>query len=109
MAGKRMTPQQINDAAVLRAAGYALAAIAERLNVSPRILQRHYKAHHINPGMLKGELIAQGAREDLLDAATASAELKVEAARLLVDDIASARLIHERRIAARLFIPLPAA
>jgi hypothetical protein len=59
--------------------------------------------------MLKVELIAQGRAEDLLDAATASEGLKVEAARLLVDDIASARLIRERRIAARLFTPLLAA
>lgn len=64
----------------MRAAGYSLAAIAERLNVGPRTLQRHFKAHGVKAGTLKQKIIDK-AREDLLGLATDSEALMLEGAK----------------------------
>jgi AraC-like DNA-binding protein len=85
----------MNKAAALREAGYTLATIAQRVDVSPRTRQRHFKTHQVSAGALKTELIDK-ARQDLLDSVTASEGLKREAARLLADDVASARLIRDK-------------
>jgi len=95
MSGKRLAPEQVAQAAILREAGYTLAAIADRLRVSPRTLQRHFAAHKVKPGALKEALIAQ-ARKDLLARATDSDALKQEVAMLLVDDLATVRLIRAK-------------
>jgi AraC-like DNA-binding protein len=92
-----MSVDQIKEAAVMRAAGYSLPVIAERLNVSPRTLQRHFKAHGVKAGTLKQKVIDK-AREDLLALAMDSEALMLEAARVVTDDLACARMIRERAI-----------
>ena len=95
MAGCRLTPDQTEQASVMREAGYTLAAIADRLHTSPRTLQRLFKSYGVTSGGAKAELI-QKARQELLEAATGEKSIKHQIARLLKDDVSNALSLREK-------------
>lgn len=95
MAGKRITNKQISEAITLREAGYTLTAIAQRLEVSVSSLQRAFKRHTVKPGALHAAAIEK-AREDLLAHVTSTDQIKIEAAKLVLDDLAHSNLIREK-------------
>lgn len=95
MAGKNLTLKQINTAIVLREAGYTLTAIAERIHVSVSSLQRAFKKHSVKKDSMKTKAI-ENAREELMGCVTSSEEIKLEAAKLVSDDLAHSRLLREK-------------
>jgi len=95
MPGKRLTPTQITEAATLRAAGFTLTAISERIGVSVSSLQRAFKRHSVKRASLSAEAVKR-ATDDLLGHVTSSDRIKEEAARIVADDLAHSRLIREK-------------
>lgn len=95
MAGKTVTPEQITQALTLRAAGYTVESISERLAISARTLYRLFKRHSATKGSVNAELVQQ-AREELLSAITSNEAIKEEAARIVADDLAHARQLRRR-------------
>ncbi len=100
MPGKKaLTPDQIALAVAMRAAGYSVPAIAERLGVSPRTINRVFERHAAKKGAVMDKLIEQAKRE-LVDSITGVERIKEEAARMVADDLAHVRLLRERVAAA---------
>lgn len=95
MAGKSVSPVKIAEAVTLRAAGYTATAIADRLGVSVRTLHRAFEHHKTRKGEVTDELI-QAAKRDLLQAVISTDRIKQEAACLVTDDLAHARLLRSR-------------
>jgi hypothetical protein len=94
MPGKSINPSQTAEALVLREAGYSVTAIAERTGVGIRSLQRLFQRHGVRKGSIKAEMVEQ-ARKQLMDAVTSEA-IKVEAARIVQDDLAQVRALRTR-------------
>lgn len=86
MPGKPMSPEKLAEASVMRAAGYTIAAIAERVGVSVSTLNRQFKAHRIPKGSARAELVDR-ARADLMAVLT-EAEIEEKTAKLIADDLA---------------------
>jgi hypothetical protein len=95
MPGKSVSPEKIAEAVTLRAAGYTATAIADRIGVSVRTLHRAFEHHKAKKGAMKDELV-QAARKQLIEGVTSDERIKEEAARLIADDIAHARLLRSR-------------
>lgn len=95
MPGKSLTPDQISHAVALREAGYTVAAISERLSMSPRSLQRLFARSGAGKGAASAKLV-QEARDALLRSLTSNDRIREEAARALVDDLAHARQLRQR-------------
>ena len=99
MPGKSLSPDQTAQAVALRASGYTVTAISERLGVSVSTLNRIFHRHRTTKGLAKDELIA-AARKDLIEAVTSNERIKEEAARLVADDLAHCRLLRAKVAAA---------
>lgn len=95
MPGRRLTPDQIAQALTLRAAGYTVAAISDRLAISHRTLYRLFERHGVGAGSVNAELVQQ-AREELLRGITSNEAIKAEAACIVADDLAHARQLRQR-------------
>lgn len=95
MPGKSPTPDLIAEAVTLRAAGYTITAISERLGMSPRTLNRIFERHATKKGAVKQDLIDK-ARQELVNTITSTDKVREEAARLVADDLAHARLLRQR-------------
>ena len=95
MPGKRLTNKQIIEAITLREAGFTLASIAQRLDISISSLQRAFKRHSVKRGSIHQNSIEK-AREELLSHVTSTERIKEEAAKLVADDLAHSRLIREK-------------
>lgn len=93
------TPIQIADAITLRQAGYSHLAIAQRLNLSIRTVQRHLTSYGVIKSSLKGELINK-ARLDMISLICSTPAIREEAAKLVLDDIAHSNHIREIMIEA---------
>jgi AraC-like DNA-binding protein len=95
MAGKSLTPEQLAQAISLRAAGYTVTAISERLGVSVRTLNRVFERNGTTKGAISRELL-DIARRDLIAAITSRDDIREQAARLLADDLAHVALVRRR-------------
>jgi hypothetical protein len=95
MAGKSLTPAEIADAVCLRAAGYTVTAISDRTGISLRTLNRVFERHGAKKGAVKDELV-QEAKRNLIEGVTSNERIKEEAARMVADDLAHARLLRLR-------------
>jgi AcrR family transcriptional regulator len=91
----RTSPEQRSEAIAMRAAGYTVPAIADRLGISSRTLHRLFSASDTRRGEIKTELL-DAARARLVESITSHEKLIEEAGRLLADDLAHARLLRER-------------
>ncbi len=99
MAGKHITPKQKEQAIMLRAAGYTHAVIADKTNISMSALKRLFKTHSVRRGELKQSVIDK-AKDELLNDANTIANIKLEAANLLFDDLAQAKRLRQAMAAA---------
>lgn len=95
MSGRTLTPEQIAQAVALRAAGYTVAAISDRLSTSPRTLYRVFQRYGTAKGGVNEELV-QAARKELLQGITSNEAIKNEAACIVADDLAHARQLRQR-------------
>jgi hypothetical protein len=95
MPGRTLTPDQIAQALTLRAAGYTVTAISDKLTVSVRSLHRVFQRHAVSKGAASTELV-EAARAELLRAVTSNEAIKAEAARIVADDLAHARQLRQR-------------
>src|SRR5688572_29476689 len=95
MPGKSLSPDQLAEAVALRTAGFTVAAIASRLGFSVRTISRVFERHRTRKGAATSELIEQ-ARQELMSAVTSPERVREEAARLVADDLAHARLLRAK-------------
>jgi DNA invertase Pin-like site-specific DNA recombinase len=93
MSGARLAPEQQQAALAMRAAGYSVAVIAERINVSVSTLKRLFKRCGVKKGSVSEELIEKATKELLEDAETVET-VKREAATLLLDDLALSKQLR---------------
>jgi len=94
MSGARLAPEQQQAALAMRAAGYSVAVIAERINVSVSTLKRLFKRCGVKKGSVSEELIEK-ATEELLQDAEAVQTVKREAAALMMDDLALSKRLRQ--------------
>lgn len=93
MKRKEVTPKEVTEILVLREAGYTALAIANRLGISLRTVQRHLSEHGTKKGGLKKEVIEK-AKAELFKSVTSSHAIREEAAKLIIDDIAYSQHIR---------------
>jgi len=92
MPSKHITPKQKSQIATLRAAGYSISAIAEKVGVSLSTVKRH--ATSIPKGAAKEKLIDE-ARKDLLSNLNDDT-VKHKLAAQIADDLALSERLRER-------------
>lgn len=90
MKRKEVTPKEVTEILVLREAGYTALAIANRLGISIRTVQRYLSEHGAKKGSLKKEVIDK-AKADLFESVTSSHAIREEAAKLVIDNIAQSQ------------------
>ncbi|MDD1015523.1 helix-turn-helix domain-containing protein [Pseudomonas rubra] len=95
MPGKKVTPDQGVQAAVLREAGWTVCAIAERLELSISTVQRLLKRHSVIPGASANALIEK-ARDEMLNAAFSLDSVRQIAASRVLDDLALTQKIRTK-------------
>ncbi|WP_371858358.1 helix-turn-helix domain-containing protein [Pseudomonas sp. 382] len=95
MPGKKVTPDQGAQAAILREAGWTICAIAERLELSISTVQRLLKRHKVVPGASANALI-QKAREEMLNTAFSLDTVRQLAASNALDDLALIQRIRTK-------------
>lgn len=95
MPGKSVPPEKIAEAVTLRAAGCTTAVIADRLGISVRTVNRIIAQHKPKKGEAASELI-KAAKQHLLEGVTSNDRIREEAASLIADDIAHARILRQR-------------
>jgi len=93
MARTIKTPAEINKAIVLREAGYSLASIASKTNISTATLARHFKKHGIGKGALSDSAINAAKEELISDGFTESLKKEITAA--ILDDLAHFKALRE--------------
>lgn len=93
MSGSRLTPEKQQAALAMRAAGYSITAISERVNISVSTLKRLFKRLGIEKGSINQTLIDR-ATQELLDDAKIVDTIKREAASLLMDDLALSKRLR---------------
>lgn len=96
MATKRTTVTPTLQAQIIafREAGYTNLAIAKRLGIGIRTVQRHLASSGVKKGGLKSELIEQ-AREEALSLLRSDPAIKQAISQLLLDDIAHVSHIRD--------------
>ena len=87
-------PAKLRQAITLRSGGYSLSAIAEKTNISPATLYRHFKTSGITKCSLKVLTINQASKQLLQDAGFIT-ELKETIASSIVDELTINRRIRE--------------
>lgn len=92
---RRITLSTVRRIATLRAAGYSIASIAERVGVSARTVARVCQRFDLRKSDFRAEAIEQ-ARQELLRNADSIELIKAELSALLMDDIAQSRRIRDR-------------
>jgi lambda repressor-like predicted transcriptional regulator len=95
MPGKSVSPDQMAAAVALRAAGYTLTAISDRTGISTRTLSRLFERHDARKGAVQDDLVAEAKRQ-LVAGITSNECILEEAARIVADDLAHARLLRAR-------------
>lgn len=89
------TPDQLAQATLLRAAGWPLPTIADRVGLSVSTLYRHFRKHGVKKGSIKRELIDR-AQKELLDTIDENAPLHQALAALIQSDISITHQLRER-------------
>lgn len=87
MKRKEVTPKEVTEILVLREVGYTVLAISQRLNISTRTVDRHLAEHGAKKGSLKKDVIDK-AKSELFESVTSNPAIQLEAAKLIIDDIA---------------------
>jgi AraC-like DNA-binding protein len=87
------TTDEIKSAIVLRDAGYSLASIASKTNISPSTLQRHFRKLSTSKGALSSKAV-NDARQELLNDGGFISDLKLHIAAALIDDLQQAKDIR---------------
>jgi AraC-like DNA-binding protein len=82
MPKKTAIPDDIAQALAMRAVGYTVLSISQRLGISVRSLQRHFAAHGAVKGELKQELL-DTARAELMKRVTSDDAIREEVAQLV--------------------------
>lgn len=98
MAVRQANPKEIIEMLTLREAGYSVLHISQKLGFSSRTVSRYIADNKVKKGSLK-EAVIQNAREELAKTIT-SDETVLEAAKLIVDDLAHSRHLREIMIEA---------
>lgn len=88
------SPSEIAEALALREAGYTALAISQKLGIPVRSLHRHFTEHGAKKGALKREALS-AARADLMGLVMSDEAIRMEAAKLVADDLAHARHLRE--------------
>jgi AcrR family transcriptional regulator len=89
------SPDQIEQATLLRLAGYTLPAIAEKVGLSGSTLYRHFSKNGIKKGAIKQEAI-DAAHKELLGTINGTRQLRTELAALIQSDIALTHQLRDR-------------
>ena len=87
------TSDEIKSAIVLRDAGYSLASIASKTNISPSTLQRHFRKLGTSKGALSNKAVYD-ARQELLNDGGFISDLKRQISASLLDDLQQAQDIR---------------
>lgn len=87
------TTDEIKSAIVLRDAGYSLASISSKTNISPSTLQRHFRKLGASKGALSSKAI-HDARQELLNDGGFISDLKRQISASLLDDLQQAQDIR---------------
>jgi len=90
---KHITPAQKKKALTLRAAGWTIATISDKTNISVSSLKRLFKNHSVKRGELKQSVIEEATNQLVQEASTLEA-IKIEAASLLLDDLAMVKRLR---------------
>ena len=93
MPGKKTTPDQSTQVVILREAGYALPAIASRLDLSISTVQRIIKTNKVVAGAGTQALIEK-AREELFTSAFSLEAIQQTVAALVTDELALSNQIR---------------
>ena len=99
MPGKAASPSLIAEVVALREVGFTVATIADRTGVSPSTVARIVARHGARKGTASAELVAD-ARAELRNVLRSDETIADEAARMIADDLAHARLLRERLLVA---------
>jgi len=67
---KHITPTQKKKALTLRAAGWTIATISDRTNISVSSLKRLFKTHSVKRGELKQSIIEEATNQLVQEAST---------------------------------------
>lgn len=95
MPGKTASPEQVAEVVALREAGFTLATIAERVNLSSSTISRIVASRKARKGTATAETV-KAAREQLRSQLLSKDGIAEEAAILIADDLAQARLLRAR-------------
>lgn len=95
MAGKHATITQIKQALVLRAIGLSRTAIAEETGLSESTVARIMRRHHAKKGSAVDKL-AEETQRQLVETVAHDDRLRLEAAKLMLDDLALSRLLRDK-------------
>jgi AraC-like DNA-binding protein len=87
------TSDEIKSAVVLRDAGYSLASISSKTNISPSTLQRHFRKLSTSKGALSSKAVYD-ARQELLNDGGFISDLKRQISASLLDDLQQAQDIR---------------
>lgn len=90
---KHITPTQKKQALTLRAAGWTIVTISDKTNVSVSTLKRLFSKHHVLRGELKQSVIKEATNQLIQEASTLEV-IKIEAAALLLDDLAMVKRLR---------------
>ena len=96
---KTLSPIEVTELLALRELGYTVAAISDKLNISVRTVQRHIASHGATKGKLKQEVLDR-ARNELLELVNSDDRVRLEASKLIADDIAHTNHIRNLAIEA---------
>lgn len=88
-------PDEVAQILAMRAAGWTHAAIAQKVDLSVRQVQRHVKDHKVEKGIINQTLIEE-ARSALMESVTNDSTIKTLIATQLHDDISHVRLLRDR-------------
>lgn len=90
---KHITPTQKKQALTLRAAGWTITTISDKTHISVSTLKRLFQTHSVKRGELKQSVIKEATNQLLQEASTLEA-IKIEAAALLLDDLAMVKRLR---------------
>ena len=94
MTGAITTKKALEQAIILREAGYSLASIANKTGVSSATLFRQFKKHGIKKGSISDSAIVD-AKKQLLNDAGFIDSLKHQIAASITDDLAHVKQLRE--------------
>ena len=95
MPGKQATTDQLKQALALRAAGLSRTVISDQTGLSESTISRICRRHKAKKGSIIDK-IAEETQRQLVDYLSNDQNLKVEAAKLVFEDLALSRLLRDK-------------